>query len=50
MVLNLERQGYINTAEPNEIYNKIKEILETRPEIKRLDDRVRIVERLKEII
>jgi len=50
MVLNLERHGYIKTAEPDEIYDKIKEILETRPEIKRLDDREKIVERLKGLI
>lgn len=47
---NLEKKGYINTAGPDEIYNKIKEILETRPEIKRLDDREKIIERLKGIM
>jgi len=50
MVSNLEKNGYINTAKPDEIYDRIKEILETRPEIKRLDDRERIIERLKRII
>ena len=50
MVSNLESQGYIKTARPDEIYNKIKEILETRPEIKRLDDREKIIERLKSIV
>ena len=50
MVLNLEKQGYIKTAEPDEIYDKIKEILETKPEVKRLDDREKIVERLKGLI
>ncbi len=50
MVLNLESQGYIRTAGPDEIYNKIKAILETRPEIKKLKDREKIIERLKGII
>lgn len=50
MVLNLENQGYIQTAAPDEIYNKVKEILETRPEIKRLDDREKIAQRLESIV
>ena len=50
LVANFEKEGYIKTAAPGEIYNKIKEILETRPEVKRLDDREKIVERLKGLI
>ena len=50
MVSNLEKNGYIYTARPEEIYNKIKEILETRPEVRRLDDREKIIERLKGIM
>ena len=50
MADNLEKQGYIKTAAPDEIYLKIKEILETRPEVKRLDDREKIIERLKGLI
>jgi mitochondrial fission protein ELM1 len=50
MVSNLEKNGYINTAKPDEIYDRIKEILETRPEQKKLDDREKITERLKGII
>jgi len=50
MVSNLEKNGYIYTAGPEEIYNKIKEILETRPEARRLDDREKIIERLKGLI
>ena len=50
IVSNLEQQGYIYTAAPNEVYNKIKKIIETRPEVKRLDDRKKIAERLKDII
>ncbi|MDO8603444.1 MAG: ELM1/GtrOC1 family putative glycosyltransferase [Candidatus Omnitrophota bacterium] len=47
MVSNLEGQGYIKTAAPDEMYNKVKEILETRPEIKKLNDREKIEDRLK---
>ncbi|MDP2921595.1 MAG: ELM1/GtrOC1 family putative glycosyltransferase [Candidatus Omnitrophota bacterium] len=50
MVLNLERRGYVNIARPDEIYHKIIEVLGTRPEIKKLNDRVVITERLKAII
>ena len=50
MVSNLEKAGYIYTAEPSEMYNKIKHILETRPEVKRLNDREKIIDRLKGII
>ncbi|MDP2980726.1 MAG: ELM1/GtrOC1 family putative glycosyltransferase [Candidatus Omnitrophota bacterium] len=50
MVSNLEKNGYINTAKPDEIYDRIKEILETRPERKKLDDREKIIERLKGIM
>jgi len=50
MVLNLENQGYLYTAQPDEIYSKIKLILETRPGIKRLDDRQRIVQKIKELV
>ncbi len=50
MVSNLEKNGYINTAEPDEIYDRIKEILETRPEQKRLNDSEKIIERLKGIM
>jgi KDO2-lipid IV(A) lauroyltransferase len=50
MVSNLEKKGYINTARPDEIYNRIKEILETRPEQKTLDDREKITERLKALV
>jgi len=49
-VTNFEKQGYIQTAQPDDIYNKIKQILETRPEIKRLNDREKIIERLKGIM
>ena len=47
MALNLEKNGYIYIAQPDEIYDKVKEILRTRPEVKRLDDREKITERLK---
>jgi len=50
LVANFEKKGYINTARPEEIYNKIKEILETKPVIRRLNDRKIIIERLKELI
>ncbi|MFA5389547.1 MAG: ELM1/GtrOC1 family putative glycosyltransferase [Candidatus Omnitrophota bacterium] len=50
MVSNLAEQGYIKISEPDGMYNKIKEILETMPEIKRLNDSEKIIERLKSII
>jgi Kdo2-lipid IVA lauroyltransferase/acyltransferase len=50
MVSGLEKGGYIYTARPEEIYGKAKEILETKPEIKRLNDREKIIERLKLIV
>jgi len=50
LVANFEKKGYINTARPEEIYNKIRKILETKPVIRRLDDRKIIIERLKELI
>ena len=50
MVSNLEERGYLQTVEPDGIYDKVNKILETRPEIKRLDDRDKIVERLKGIM
>jgi len=50
LVTNFEKEGYIKTARPEEIYNKVKEILETRPGIRRLNDREIIVERLKWLI
>jgi len=50
MVLNLESQGYAITSKPDEIYDRIKGILETRPEIKKLDDREKITERLKTLV
>ncbi len=50
LVDNFEKGGYIKTAPPDDVYNKIKEILETRPEIKKPNDRERIIERLKGIM
>jgi len=50
LVNNFEKEGYIKTAGPGEIYSKIKEILGTRPGIKKLNDRGMIVERLKELV
>jgi mitochondrial fission protein ELM1 len=50
MVSNLEKNGYINTARPDEIHGRIKEILETRPEQKRLDDREKIIDRLRALV
>jgi len=47
LVDNFEKAGYIKTAGPGEIHNKIKEILETRPGIRRLNDRGIIIDRLK---
>ena len=47
---NLEEQGYINTAAPEDVYNKVRQILTKRPAVKMLDNRKGIVERLKEIV
>ena len=49
-IKNLEEKGYIKTALPEDIYDVIKKILEEKPVIKKLDDRNRIIERLKEIV
>jgi len=46
MADNLEKQGYIKTAAPDEIYNKMKQILETRPGVKKLCDMEKIGQRL----
>jgi hypothetical protein len=50
MISDMEKSGYVYTAKPEDIYGKAKEILEIRPEIKRLDDREKIAERLKSIV
>ncbi|NQT75024.1 MAG: mitochondrial fission ELM1 family protein [Candidatus Omnitrophica bacterium] len=50
VVENLEKQGYINTAEPDKVYDLIKDILQQRPAVKRLDDRKKITERLQAVI
>lgn len=50
MVSNLESRGYLQTARPDEMYAKIKQIMETRPEVKKLGDREKIIERLKNIV
>ncbi len=50
VVENLERQGYINTVEPDEIYNVIKRLLTEKPIIKKLEDRKKIAKRLEGII
>ena len=50
MASNLEKNGYIYIAQPDEIFDKVKEILKTRPGIKKLEDREKITERLKALI
>ncbi|MBC8473845.1 MAG: mitochondrial fission ELM1 family protein [Candidatus Omnitrophica bacterium] len=47
---DLEEQGYVNTAAPEDVYNKVRQILTKRPAVKMLDNRKGIVERLKEIV
>ncbi|MEE8317350.1 MAG: hypothetical protein V3S13_00400, partial [Candidatus Omnitrophota bacterium] len=49
-VRNLEAHGYINTAEPERIYDLIKKVLRDRPKPKKLEDRRKIIERLQGII
>ena len=49
-VRNLEAQGYINTAEPERIYDLIKKVLRDAPKPKNLDDRRKIIGRLQGII
>jgi KDO2-lipid IV(A) lauroyltransferase len=46
----LEKEGHIKTADPIGVYDILKQIMETRPEIKRLDDRGKIIERLRNIV
>ncbi len=49
-VKDLKTQGYIDTAEPDGVYDLIKRILQQRPAVKRLDDRKKITERLQAVI
>ena len=49
-IKNLEAQGYIKTAVPDEICNVIKRLLIEKSVVKKLDDRQKIIERLKEIM
>lgn len=46
----LEREGYIKTAAPDEIYEVVKDFLKRKPSTRELQDRKRIIERLKVII
>jgi len=50
MVGNLEKQGYIKTAWPDELYDMLKQVLETRPEVKRLNDREKIIKKLESLM
>jgi len=50
MISNLERQGYLQTARPEAICDRIRHILDTKPAVKRLDDKQKITERLKGLI
>lgn len=47
---NLENQGYIWTAVPDKIYDTMRQILKERPQMKKLEDRDKIIKRLGSII
>ncbi len=44
---NFEDKGYIRIARPDEIYGAVKQILKERPKNEVLNDRAKIIERLK---
>lgn len=50
LIENLSRAGYLRAVQADAVYNTVCEILDKRPENKRLNDREIIVERLKAII
>ncbi|MFC1624269.1 ELM1/GtrOC1 family putative glycosyltransferase [Candidatus Omnitrophota bacterium] len=47
---HLEKEGYIKTAAPDEIYKVAKEVLEHTSPVKKLEDRGKIIERLKGVV
>lgn len=47
---NLESQGYIYIIETSNIASKIKDILENRPVIKKLNDRILVEEAIKKLL
>ncbi|MFC1621612.1 ELM1/GtrOC1 family putative glycosyltransferase [Candidatus Omnitrophota bacterium] len=49
-VSNLEQQGYIRISAPDMIYDTVKKLLLEKPEIKKIDDRKRIVKRLESLM
>ncbi|MFA4991668.1 MAG: ELM1/GtrOC1 family putative glycosyltransferase [Candidatus Omnitrophota bacterium] len=49
-VRNLEAKGYLKTSAADKIYEAVKDIMENKPDIKRLSDSDDILERLQRII
>jgi len=49
-IADLEKQGYIKTAAPDEVYSVVKKLLTEKPAMKKLNDRKKIIDRLKAII
>jgi KDO2-lipid IV(A) lauroyltransferase len=49
-IRNLEEKGYIRTASPDKIREKIIAIIKTKPKIKKIDDRDRLTEKIKGIL
>ena len=49
-VENLKRKGYTHQTAPGEIYDSLKRILKDKPTAKKLQDREKIIERLKTIV
>ncbi|MFH1782217.1 MAG: ELM1/GtrOC1 family putative glycosyltransferase [Candidatus Omnitrophota bacterium] len=49
-ITDLEERGYIRVVEPKDIHNTVNELLANRPEIKKIEDKYKIVERLKNLL
>lgn len=47
---NLEGGGYIRIAEAGNIADKIKELIQSKPPIKKLDDRVKVEEAMRKLL
>ncbi|MEK6564400.1 MAG: ELM1/GtrOC1 family putative glycosyltransferase [Candidatus Omnitrophota bacterium] len=47
---NLESEGYVRIIQPENIADKIKELIRDRPPIKKLDDRAKVKEAMKKLL
>ena len=47
---NLEREGYVRIIQPENIADKIKELIRDKPPIKKLDDRAKVKEAMRKLL